>query len=451
MSFSSATLDEPATEEASARCPALALPPEITSEIFLHCLPPVPELGSYPKDAPRSSRAPLLLLRVCRAWRDIAMSTPHLWAHLHLDLGGDMSDSGVGTVINDWFGRARSCPLSFSVRGWAGMHGQEAVDLGVALHRYAPQLESLSLHFLRAHFPRMIELAAKSWALPILGNLAISIPLMYNGIDLRMFTDAPRLRQVSLTNYAAPSMFLLPYDRLSKFTCYRLTQDECLTLVRVAPHLQELTCSVVLDYDDTSVFHHTETVTHHHLRTLRLVANSGIKFLGLLCLPVLETLHLSCDIISIPEEVNFLAFLSHSSASLRRFSTGTQITLLSLTWFSTAMPNLTDLELSAPQRSFVRDFFARLDRVKHRDFLPHLRSLSFVEASFGVNPAAISALSSRCASGEDGEAALESFRLIWPRATHVDPLPEKTVAALAELVEQGMSIHVGPPFEGDSR
>ncbi|KAJ7167826.1 hypothetical protein C8R46DRAFT_1094259 [Mycena filopes] len=434
--MSSATLDGPATIVSS---PVLALPPEITSEIFLHCLPPIPELSSYPKDAPRSSRAPLLLLRVCRAWRDIAMSTPHLWAHLHLDL--DMADSRVVTVIIDWFSRARSCPLSFSVRGWVGTN-----CLGMALHHYAPQLTRLSLELTDTHFAQM-ERDGINWAFPVLEDLGISFTYGLCELHhLKIFSDAPQLRQVWLTDGATPSTFLLPYDGLFKFTCYNLTQDECLTLVRAAPHLQELTCSVVLDYDD-----HAETVTHHHLRTLRLVANSGTKFLGPLCLPVLETLHLSCDIITIPDEVNFLAFLSHSSASLRRFSTGAQNTLVSLTWFSTAMPNLTDLELSAPQRSFVRDLFARLDRVKHRDFLPQLRSLSFIDTSFDVNPTAISALSSRCAPGDDGKAALESFRLIWPRAAHIDPLPEKAVNALAELVEQGMSIHVGPPFESDSR
>ncbi|KAJ6610358.1 hypothetical protein B0H10DRAFT_1811711, partial [Mycena sp. CBHHK59/15] len=52
--------------------PLLTLPNEITSEIFMHCLPA--EL-----EQPRQSQAPILFLRICRAWREIARSTPGLW------------------------------------------------------------------------------------------------------------------------------------------------------------------------------------------------------------------------------------------------------------------------------------------------------------------------------------------------------------------------------------
>ncbi|KAF8871506.1 hypothetical protein BD779DRAFT_460254 [Infundibulicybe gibba] len=50
-------------------------PPEILEKIFLHCL--LPGWGSYsPRDAP------LLLIRVCRSWREVAVSTPLLWSRL---------------------------------------------------------------------------------------------------------------------------------------------------------------------------------------------------------------------------------------------------------------------------------------------------------------------------------------------------------------------------------
>ncbi|KAJ7762562.1 hypothetical protein B0H16DRAFT_1311801, partial [Mycena metata] len=55
--------------------PILTLPVEITAEIFFHCLPRHPSF-------PSARIAPMLLGRICRQWRNIACSTPRLWAHL---------------------------------------------------------------------------------------------------------------------------------------------------------------------------------------------------------------------------------------------------------------------------------------------------------------------------------------------------------------------------------
>ncbi|KAJ6610399.1 hypothetical protein B0H10DRAFT_1754619, partial [Mycena sp. CBHHK59/15] len=52
--------------------PILNLPVELVSEIFIHCLP----TGNV---RPKRSQAPLVLLSICRAWRQIALSTPSLW------------------------------------------------------------------------------------------------------------------------------------------------------------------------------------------------------------------------------------------------------------------------------------------------------------------------------------------------------------------------------------
>ncbi|KAJ7762607.1 hypothetical protein B0H16DRAFT_1263925, partial [Mycena metata] len=52
--------------------PVLTLPVEITTEIFVRCLP---RYSAYPS----GNVAPMLLGRICRQWRNIACSTPRLW------------------------------------------------------------------------------------------------------------------------------------------------------------------------------------------------------------------------------------------------------------------------------------------------------------------------------------------------------------------------------------
>ncbi|KAG1837743.1 hypothetical protein C8R48DRAFT_577243, partial [Suillus tomentosus] len=51
-------------------------PTEILSQIFNHCLPDYIYLLS-PSSLP--VQAPILLTRVCRRWREVAVGTPRLW------------------------------------------------------------------------------------------------------------------------------------------------------------------------------------------------------------------------------------------------------------------------------------------------------------------------------------------------------------------------------------
>ncbi|KAJ6601608.1 hypothetical protein B0H10DRAFT_1762067, partial [Mycena sp. CBHHK59/15] len=53
--------------------PILTLPNEITSQIFVHCLP------THGRVRPSRQAVPLLLVHICRQWRDIALSTWELW------------------------------------------------------------------------------------------------------------------------------------------------------------------------------------------------------------------------------------------------------------------------------------------------------------------------------------------------------------------------------------
>ncbi|OAX31914.1 hypothetical protein K503DRAFT_702951, partial [Rhizopogon vinicolor AM-OR11-026] len=49
------------------------LPVEVLLQIFHHCLPETDHLQDSPK------LTPIVLTRICRQWRDIAVNTPSLW------------------------------------------------------------------------------------------------------------------------------------------------------------------------------------------------------------------------------------------------------------------------------------------------------------------------------------------------------------------------------------
>ncbi|KAF5356617.1 hypothetical protein D9758_008205 [Tetrapyrgos nigripes] len=96
--------------------PVRALPVEIISEIFAHCLP-----GDR-NPICSHAEAPLLLGRVCKDWRDVSLSSPCLWASIHIVIPMSGNPSVLHPLIDartqgieSWLTRSGSLPLSISI------------------------------------------------------------------------------------------------------------------------------------------------------------------------------------------------------------------------------------------------------------------------------------------------------------------------------------------------
>ncbi|KAJ6558245.1 hypothetical protein B0H19DRAFT_850581, partial [Mycena capillaripes] len=81
------------------------LPLEISSEIFLQCLPPFPAHGVVHPSG-------MLFLNVCNFWSDIALSTPAPWANIYIVFP---CAEGFKKVLPIWLQRAGNRPLSISL------------------------------------------------------------------------------------------------------------------------------------------------------------------------------------------------------------------------------------------------------------------------------------------------------------------------------------------------
>ncbi|KAJ6463972.1 hypothetical protein C8R45DRAFT_505370 [Mycena sanguinolenta] len=166
------------------RDPIALLPVEISSEIFFQCLPSSP--------SPTRHEAPMLLLNVCHIWSDIALSTPALWASIHINphRSGDK-------VLQSWLPRARYCSLSISVDGLSS-------DAAL-FHQYAPQLKHLTLYNAVPHFdPSTFFSSLETLAL---GSLSTNICAK---LDLRQLVEqfglTPNLVQCTLPNCVVYSL-----------------------------------------------------------------------------------------------------------------------------------------------------------------------------------------------------------------------------------------------------
>jgi hypothetical protein len=190
--------------------PVARLPPEISSDIFLHCLSPVPALDLPPSDA-RGGPDPylILLLTVCNlnAWTTMALSTPDLWTAIDIIFP---CAEGFPEILETWLQRARNRPLSISLRGnfddpsvpviyaiiWK--HGQQLRSLEICADTENEDTENEEEHGIG--YVDLFLGMLKSGPLPLLQTLAIRGLLDESGLlgPLREFSGPQILELLSL-------------------------------------------------------------------------------------------------------------------------------------------------------------------------------------------------------------------------------------------------------------
>ncbi|KAJ7592786.1 hypothetical protein C8J56DRAFT_929485, partial [Mycena floridula] len=92
--------------------PIRLLPEDMLREIFVNCLP-----SNKPANIAITD-APLLLGRICRSWRELALSTPELWASIHVHFLHPFDTIRVQRLYDEaqaWIARSGTCPLTVAV------------------------------------------------------------------------------------------------------------------------------------------------------------------------------------------------------------------------------------------------------------------------------------------------------------------------------------------------
>ncbi|KAG1774408.1 hypothetical protein EV702DRAFT_534648 [Suillus placidus] len=117
------------------------LPTEVLSHIFVHCFPETSHISP-----PSKTLAPMLLTRVCRRWREIAVGMPRLWCRLRL-YSSEVDNrcwESIAFCYDLWLKRSRGLPLSLEV--WCRSDDSNT-RLRSFIQPYINQISSLSLHF----------------------------------------------------------------------------------------------------------------------------------------------------------------------------------------------------------------------------------------------------------------------------------------------------------------
>ncbi|KAJ7171987.1 hypothetical protein C8R46DRAFT_991904 [Mycena filopes] len=206
----------------AAMTPPSPLPPELVAEIFLHCI-------EFEPVTPDVDTAPLVLTRVCRRWRAIALSTPELWSYLVVPI--HLSEDDIA-MYQMWLSRACRTPLSLRLEDgaigyyWPPPYPPDAFTQTVI--GMSRQWRSLKIY---AH-PKTVVSILRSVAgkLPLLNDLTVSeLPEEEDGFTLSL-SDASRLRHASFSGFSSgiqlpQSLITLRLDGVNLLSCLAVLRN----------------------------------------------------------------------------------------------------------------------------------------------------------------------------------------------------------------------------------
>jgi hypothetical protein len=208
------------------------IPPEITAEIFTHCLPDSispPELDA----------APLLLERICRDWRTIARDSPELWTSLKIHRSGFPAG-----LIETWLSRAQTLPLSLvlEVSTWEDEEWNAAPVVAVfGRHSQTWYDVTLDIPF------EQLYLLRPDLSLPLLERLTIGshyFPPTHP--PLKAFKNSPALRRLTLQLAIHPTLLQLPWTQITSFESqsYHSMPEQILAILQCTPNVVECTVAI---------------------------------------------------------------------------------------------------------------------------------------------------------------------------------------------------------------
>jgi len=305
--------------EAFPSPPCHLLPPELLGEVFVRCLPQTNYV------TPSSNGCPLILTKICRQWRAVALSTPRLWASLSVSLSKVTEVSG-GDVYKCWLEKARSVPLSIRVVHDIDVSDRNAEPLSNAVQWLRPFLsQCFDLWWHGPHMQGLLDNSVQSLSrlqVTSHGNFYVSIP-----------SPTPQLRSAVLQSLTHDLQSLrsidMPWHQLLdlKIQFALVSSATFLQVVGLCTRVQWVNvsciCANVSPQIDMQSFPPTDVVNHTIRRLEVKVLRAGLGSLfEALTLTALEELVIC---FCFPERdpwphEQFASFITRSKCPLKRLT-----------------------------------------------------------------------------------------------------------------------------------
>jgi hypothetical protein len=187
---------------------------------------------------PDIGKAPLLLERIRRDWRDIARGSPELWTSLKVD-GAHIP---VG-LIETWLSRAQTLPLSLVLEVHSFEEAQwDIAPVIAAVERYSRTWRDLSLVIPLTQ----VYLFQPNLPLPLLERLTIRTPFVPLRDPILAFRSASALRQLTLGHIRHPTILQLPWTQITSFESHYsyLQPEEFLAILQYTSNIVK--CAITI-------------------------------------------------------------------------------------------------------------------------------------------------------------------------------------------------------------
>ncbi|KAJ6569273.1 hypothetical protein B0H19DRAFT_1256921 [Mycena capillaripes] len=390
--------------------PVLALPPEITAEIFLQY---VAEHPLHLPDSYTNLSGPPLLASICRAWRQTALNLQVIWSNI------TVGQIDTESLLQCCLARAGGSPLTLDM----DFRGRNPERLFTAAAQYCMQWETFSTCL---YLPLTFPMDQVKGRIPRLRKLSLTPTYVdWNNIGtttpITAFCEAPQLREVELDEISLP-LIPIPWAQLTHLTCVRINVAQVVEMLLETIHLEELTLHW-LDKPSSDAI--PVPLPLPSIRALVIADDSALDFFGSVTLPALEILDIYWSSHSkLPQVLHMFARSGCRLHSISLCDAGHSFSLPILE----AMPTASKLHLFMDIDdgwSGERDLIPFLKRLAtDTEFLPNLQTLSMEwnlrKVPLGLvemlHEELVKMLESRRyqrTTGNDSKKMLESFTLWW--------------------------------------
>lgn len=392
--------------------PIRKLVPEVLSEVFLQCLPEKPILRLSQHDAP------LLLAAVCRSWRNIAITTPRLWASLSIVA----IDESLGSweaklpITREWLARSGACPLSIIISSMAMSGDLEPMIRGLAA--YSHRLTHLDTDISQP----LLEAMGK--VKPVMDNLkSLSITRGdYHDLHARSldaFARAVQLRHLKMAKLS-PSILQLSWEKLTSFEATGVTTHEVVQMLQWSPCLHYCNVEISPHAQPFQTHQPSTPFLHKCLHTLHILSEKGAlpgEVLNGLTLPSLKDIDLHFQDIAACDPESFVRLVLRSSTRLSKmFLNGIVFDGETLALCLALIPDVLDLQLWSNHVCEIGDFILPFDSNRIKSYLvPKTRNLRIamgVSENFNM-PALVKMVQSRYHRRPDATDKTGYLRQIW--------------------------------------